>query len=407
MPLVLRLPSLLASVTSAAAALALAAACGGTDTAVGAAEPPDAALPSADAAGVSDASTATGDATTDGDGSNDAGAAAALAAMDKAIEGARASFAADAGAPPALAFALYDKSDRLVFSKSYGGFSVDDRVAVASASKLVSGLVLFSVIGKGSLSLDSTTGAVLGWPAPKDAITLRQLLSFTSGLPPEADCTSSLVTTLGQCVDEIKKLEPTAAPGSRFDYGSTHLHVAARMAEVATGSSWAALFNDNVRTPLGLPAEVAYFTAPRQSLGKQNPLIAGGLRISTAEYAKILAAVYKRGQGAVTAPPTLFDAQQIEPYPTAVVGNSPMVSIGLPFRYGLTAWLECGTPATGCATIASAGAFGFTPFLNRDAGYYAILGMQLERTAVGAGVVEFAVRLEQDLKPLIPAALGP
>jgi len=382
-------------------------ACGGTDTTVGAAEPPDAALPSANASNTPDAASETGTPETGTDASSDAGAANALAAMDKAIESARASFAADAGVPPALAFALYDKSDRLVFSKSYGGFSVDDRVAVASASKLVSGLVLFAVIGKGSLSLDSTTGAVLGWPAPKDTITLRQLLSFTSGLPPEADCTSSLLTTLGQCVDEIKKLEPTAAPGSRFDYGSTHLHVAARMAEVVTGSSWATLFNDNVRTPLGLPAEVAYFTAPRQSLGKQNPLIAGGLRISTSEYAKILAAVYKRGQGAVTAPPTLFDAQQIEPYPTAVVGNSPMVSLGLPFRYGLTAWLECGTPATGCDTIASAGAFGFTPFLNRDAGYYAILGMQLERTAPGAGVVEFAVRLEQDLKPLIPAALGP
>ena len=33
------------------------------------------------------------------------------------------------------------------------------------------------------------------------------------------------------------------------------------MAEVASGKSWAQLFDDTLRTPLGLDAGVAYFTA--------------------------------------------------------------------------------------------------------------------------------------------------
>ena len=55
-------------------------------------------------------------------------------------------------------------------------------------------------------------------------------------------CTYSTLTTLADCVAVISQQGLVAAPGTRFDYGNSHLHVAARMAEVATGSSWAALF---------------------------------------------------------------------------------------------------------------------------------------------------------------------
>ncbi len=323
--------------------------------------------------------------------------------IDATILAARAKIvAADAGAAPDMAFSLYDAEDRLVFQRSYGNFTPSTRVAVASASKMVSGLVFFALIGKGELSLDSTTGDVLGWTAPKDTITLRHLLSFTSGLPPEAACTSNFVTTLGACVDDIATKDPLAEPGTRFDYGSVHLHVAARMAEIATGKSWETLFDETVRAPLGLPKDVAYFAGPRRGVGQQNPLVAGGMRASMDEYAKILAEVYKRGTGVVAAPPALFDAQKIEPY-RVTVGTSPVAKFGYDWRYGLTAWLQCSSPAVGCESISSPGAFGFTPWLDRSKGYYAILGMQLDRST--DDVVEFSVRLEQDLEPLIPAAL--
>jgi hypothetical protein len=66
----------------------------------------------------------------------------------------------------------------------------------------------------------------------------------------------------------------------------------------------------------------------------------------------------------------------------------------------LTAWLECSTPATGCATISSPGAFGFSPWLDREAGYYAIIGMEIPNSDVG-----FLAEFRQELKPLIEAAL--
>ncbi|WP_233601936.1 serine hydrolase [Corallococcus sp. CA047B] len=332
----------------------------------------------------------------------DAGTVDPFAKVDAMV----AESVADAGVP-GVTLAVYDAQDRRVFVKSYGDFAPDRRVAIASASKMASGLALFRLVDAGVLSLDSTTGEVLGWTGPQAGITLRHLLSFTSGLEPNHPCTVQMGGTLAQCVEAIAAGTPVAPPGTRFDYGSAHLHVAARMAEVRTGKPWQDIFDEQVKTPLGLTsAELAYYTFPRNTLGTSNPLIAGGLRSTMDEYAKLLGVVYHRGTvgGVPFASASLFDAQSREPY-DVVIGSSPMVDGGLTYHYGLTAWLECDTPSTGCAVVSSPGAFGFTPWVDRDSGYYAILGMQLEATneeRVGA----FSVGLEQRLRPEIRAAVA-
>ena len=103
-------------------------------------------------------------------------------------------------------------------------------------------------------------------------------------------------------------------------------------------------------------------------------------------------------QGSALLAPAIFDTQTIDPYPDAAIGKSPSGS----FRYGLTAWLECSTPQTGCPVISSPGAFGFTPWLDRATGYYAILGMFDSNNSQD----HFGSRLEQQLEPLIIDALA-
>src|SRR5271154_2600331 len=273
------------------------------------------------------------------------GAAPAWAAVDQHMRRALASMGA--AAVSGMGLAVYDASDQLLFGSMYGDFAPDRMVAIASASKWVSGLVLFDVIAtsKGALNLESTTGQILHWTGPSAAISLRQLMSFTSGLESEAACTADPTISLAACVDIIAGKETKAAPGVRFDYGSTHLQVAARMAEVVTGSSWNALFRDRVGRPLGLPEEVAYYTWPKQARGLTNPLIAGGMRASMSGYAKILSLIYHRGHGPgfTLGSDALFAAQAREPF-EVVIGKSPAVQLGLPYHYGLTAWLETATP---------------------------------------------------------------
>ena len=304
-----------------------------------------------------------------------------------------------------MGLVIYDADGVKRFERMYGNFTPDQRIAIASASKLVSGLTILRLVDQGFLSLDSTTGAVLGWTGPQAAITLRQLLSFTSGLPPEAACTLLPNVTLAECVDNIAGMNLVAAPGTRFDYGSSHLHVAARMAEVITGQGWADVFAAQLKTPLGLGADMLYYTGPRQAVGTSNPLIAGGLRATMNEYARVLQLEFNRGtyQGNALIGASLFTTQATEPYPNAAIGNSPFQKIGIDYHYGLTAWLECPPPAINCAVLSSPGAFGFTPWVDRDGGYYAILAMEV--TESQSGVVEFSVRLAQDLKPLIRSAL--
>ena len=333
------------------------------------------------------------------DGGSDAAAVDPFAEVDRIAK-------ANAPAVGAFGLAIYGSDDRLLFQKMYGDFAPDRRVAVASSSKWISGLILFRLVTDGKLSLDSTTGTVLGWSGPNAAITLRQLLSFTSGLPPDNTCTLNTAIKLADCVAQIEKLTLTAAPGARFDYGSTHLAVAGRMAEVVTGKAWNDIFAEQLRTPLGLSSAVTYYTLPNQQNGTQNPLVAGGLVINMNEYAPLLALIFRRGMlgGQRLIRDDLFIEQARTPYPSAVIGESPMQNAGYPFLYGLTAWLECSTPATGCAVISSPGAYGFTPWVDRNAGYYAIIGT-LNTTSSGK-VVKASIDAAQALKPAIVAALG-
>lgn len=314
--------------------------------------------------------------------------------------------AVNSAAIPGLGVSVYDASDRLVFSRMYGDFAPDRRVAVASASKMITGLVLFSLIDQGRLTLDSRIADVLGWGGEPRMVTLRHLLSFTSGFVSSDPCTFVATITLEACTDQIKTVAFASAIGAEFDYGSTHLQVAARMAEVVTGKPWNQVFRETIADPLGLPAGVEYFTLPRLAIGTTNPLAAGGLRASMQDYAKMLAVVYHNGThgGVAIGNSSLFQQQRVDQYPAALIRFSPMTATGRAYRYGLTAWLECDTPASGCASISSPGAFGFTPWLDRDAGYYAIIGMEL--AGLDGGVAAFSVDLQDALRPAIIAGLA-
>ena len=305
-----------------------------------------------------------------------------------------------------MGLSIYDAHGTRVFEQMYGDFSPDRRIPIASASKLVAGLTILRLVHQQRLSLESTTGQVLGWQGPQGAITLKQLLSFTSGLPPRDACTLRPGITLAECVNSLSKLKLAAPPGTRFDYGNTHLSVAGRMAEVVTGKSWDAIFASELRAPLGIGAQAVFYTWPRRPEGTTNPLLAGGLQMTMNEYAKVLEFEYHRGEyrGQRLIADALFTAQATEPYPDAVIGDTPVGRIGLEYHYGLANWLECAPPAVDCPVQSSPGAFGFTPWVDRTGGYYAILGMDIggiRRT----GVVKFSVNLAQELRPMIREAL--
>jgi serine-type D-Ala-D-Ala carboxypeptidase/endopeptidase len=325
-----------------------------------------------------------------------------FAALESRLEAAAAS--PEAAALDDWGFALYDRHGRTVFQRRYGNFEPHQDRAVASAAKLVTSLVLMRLVDQQYISLDDTTGAVLGWRGPQSEITLRHLLSLTSGLPPDVPCLRAVALTLAECVQQIEAAPVLAGPGQRFDYGGTPMQVAARMAEVVTGAPWNDVVHFQLAAPLGLSGPLSYYTYPRERLGSSNPRAGGGLVTNMEDYAVLLGLVLNDGMhdGMQLISPGLVAAIMTEPYPDATIGNIPALAAGLMFRYGLGGWLECDTPAEGCAVVSSPGGFGWTPWIDRDTGYAAILGMQ---APPGDGLFPFSVLLAEDLKPLIREAL--
>jgi CubicO group peptidase (beta-lactamase class C family) len=300
---------------------------------------------------------------------------------------------------------IYDQaSGALLYSTLEGTGGRTNKVAVASASKWVTSTVLLQLVTEGKLALSDTTAQHLGWTGTKGTITLEHLLGLTSGLE-EHTCPYLPWLTLESCVEKIEQTTLEGDPNTIFHYNQAHHQVAGRMAEVVTGKSWETLFSERVVTPLGLDPDTRYYSSPNQQKGTDNPLLAGGLVVSAADYGTIL--THLIGAGGVTPllSPPLLAQQHAERWPAGLTisGLAPIADI----HYGLGCWRHCATPETPSSCdqdllVHSAGLYGFVPFWDKRYGVYGVLGAA---EPAGAGRKNAAL-LYDELRPLIAAALG-
>ncbi|TXS57044.1 serine hydrolase domain-containing protein [Streptomyces sp. t39] len=139
---------------------------------------------------------------------------------------------------------------------------IDDHMRIASTAKAFSGAVALHLVAEGRLRLDDTIGGRLPrLPRAWHAVTLRQLLQHTSGLP---DYTTApefqrLVNEDPRRHFDSRRLlrfvagEPLAfAPGSRYLYSNSDNIAVALMAEAVTGRPYEELLRRIVHRPLGL-----------------------------------------------------------------------------------------------------------------------------------------------------------
>ncbi|MBC7273786.1 MAG: beta-lactamase family protein, partial [Streptomyces sp.] len=138
----------------------------------------------------------------------------------------------------------------------------DDHMRIASAAKAFSGAVALSLVNMGDLRLDDTIGSRLPrLPRAWHAVTLRQLLHHTSGLP---DYTQSpefaeIVRADPRHRFDSRRLldfvsgEPLAfRPGSRYQYSNSDNIAVALMAEAVTRTPYERLLDELVYRHLGL-----------------------------------------------------------------------------------------------------------------------------------------------------------
>jgi len=301
----------------------------------------------------------------------------------------------------------------VVYSRGAGGFSNTDPVWVASASKWVTSTVLLQLVDQGFLGLDTRTKELLSdrsgnpWSGNLGEATLRHLLGFTSGLRGDVPDSENYSITLDEAVKRIYDDQQSVAfaPGTCFYYSSTHMRVAGRMAEVATGKSWSQIFEEQMRAPMGLSAESIY------SGGSPNPKLAGGLKCTGLEYMRFLVMQLRKGLDGSrrVLSESLVAVQREDGYGpgTSILYSPYRLVLGKDYHYALGNWLETleGGGPSGSDPVtrhSSTGAFGWAPWVAADGSYAALIMTQQP----GDGTIVPSEALKGQLDPLIRAALA-
>ncbi len=261
------------------------------------------------------------------------------------------------------------------FTHSTGNSKASSLYQSASTSKLVTAVVILSLVKDNTLSLeDHPQDYIPTWPSTGNlsTIQLNHLLSFTSGLVNEPICINFPNANFETCVENIAtRNEISKPPGEEFYYSSTHLQVAGLMAIKASGlSSWQEVF-EQFKSNTGLFPNADY---DLPSL--QNPRLAGGMHWHAEEYLEFLEAIYTEEILNVA----LIDLMTSDQISNATIGYSPaLVGVAEDWHYGFGNWIECHANPNNCTQttrISSPGAFGAYPFIDYENKYYGIIARQ-------------------------------
>ncbi|MEW1771777.1 serine hydrolase domain-containing protein [Streptomyces sp. NPDC086777] len=131
--------------------------------------------------------------------------------------------------------------------------TVDTPFDVASLTKLFTAVAAVQQLERGTLGIDARVGAYLPdfHGAAAHGITVRQLLTHTSGLRPELP--------LYDCPDDAARLDllraeaPAGAPGA-YRYSDLNLLLLQQVLERITGRPLDVLVRDGITRPLGMTA---------------------------------------------------------------------------------------------------------------------------------------------------------
>jgi CubicO group peptidase (beta-lactamase class C family) len=163
------------------------------------------------------------------------------------------------------------RGDDVLFRKSYGLANFEDRTAatpathyrLASVTKQFTAAAILTLAAQGKLKLDDSIRRWLpSLPPYADAITIRHLLTHSSGLIAYEDVMPSTTTVQLHDADVLRLLETQTAtyfaPGSSYRYSNSGYALLALIVEKASGKRFADFLHDEIFGPLGMTTTVAH-----------------------------------------------------------------------------------------------------------------------------------------------------
>lgn len=307
-----------------------------------------------------------------------------------------------------VALVVGDRSG-VLFRYQRGAMTTTRPVFIASATKLLLGTTAWLLVEDRALSIATPVNSLVDfWSRDaadaRSRVTFGQLFAFTSGFNGTAEqpsCIGEASVSLRTCVGQIHDGGLDSPPDQSFNYGNEHMQIAALAMVQARGRSVDAIMRERLLDRLGVSAETRY------TLGAgDNPTYSGGMRSTGEDYGLVLAAILR---GDIFADRAGFLADRVAQRPVATVPGA-ISQNRLAWHYGFGFWKECAgaayTPSCDAApVISSAGAFGFTPWIDFSRGYWAVIITE-EPLNQGFDPAERSIALELELQPLIATALG-
>lgn len=161
---------------------------------------------------------------------------------------------------------LVAREGKVVFGRAYGmaNYELDapntaeTKFRIGSLTKPFTAAAVMLLQERGKLSIqDSICKYVADCPAAWQPVTLRQLLSHTSGLAKQEKAadylkTAMLPMTVAQLIEGFRNRPPEFKPGERFDYNNNGYVLLGQVIERASGESYEAFMRENVFAPLGM-----------------------------------------------------------------------------------------------------------------------------------------------------------
>jgi CubicO group peptidase (beta-lactamase class C family) len=265
-----------------------------------------------------------------------------------------------------------------------GEFNDDTIISLASASKLISGLVILRLVDQGLIDLDAPVSNYLPeFTGDKGRMTMRQMFSHTAGLPgnrdgnfqstPELWILNDDSLTLAESVDLIACcVDLIAPPGEKFSYGGFSMQVAGRVAEVVGNADWEALVERELSAPLDLTS------IDFQGLGvTRNYRIGGAARSSLQDYRRILETL---ANGGVYRGQRLLSESSMSALLQDQMAGKPIIygppsTQELDLGYGFGGWLHF-DDAGEVLAMSSKGAFDALPWFRPGAGDWGMIFVQ-------------------------------
>jgi D-alanyl-D-alanine carboxypeptidase len=168
------------------------------------------------------------------------------------------------------------RNGRLAYANAYGAAKLDPRVAatpdlryaIGSISKQFTAVAILLLQQDGKLKLDDPVSRFIPGLTRGNEVTVRQLLSHTSGYqdfwPQDYVMPGMLQATTPQAIADAWAKKPLDfAPGSRWQYSNTNYTLAGMVVEKASGMPFFQFVRSRILVPAGLTSAMDFDVSPR------------------------------------------------------------------------------------------------------------------------------------------------